>query len=149
MGRATLQSPMQFPTQKNFTAQMLGATLLAHGLLPGTLTFFPGHRDKQTPPGTWQKWHMAENKKARETKQAHVPTLHTAATYLYDNIMALVFGSEVQPGIHIFHQAHVFLQHLWETEESQLPFAGMSCLIPSPQSQNLSRLLVTQSWPLL
>lgn len=55
---------------------------------------------------------MAENRKARKKKQAHVPSLHTAGIYLYDNIMALVFGSEVQPGLHILHQAHIFLQHL-------------------------------------
>lgn len=65
MGRASLQFPIQFPTQNNFTPQILGATLPAHGLLLGTLSFFPCHRDKQTPrdrSGTWQRTEKLQRK---------------------------------------------------------------------------------------
>lgn len=80
-----------------------------------------------TASGTWH----TTGKLGRKSRLLSHFFRHTAGTYLNDNIMALVFGGEVQPCLHILHQAHILLQHLQGKEEClssllQVPPASFS-----------------------
>lgn len=149
MGRATLQSPIQFPTKNNFKAQMLGASLLTHGLLLGTLSFFPGHRDKQTPPGTGQKctWQRTEKLKRKSRPMSPLCTQQQSTSMTTSWHLYLVARlSRVSTS----STRRTYSCSTCERQKNvSAPFCRYVLSHSLTQSQNLSRLVVTQSWPLL